>query len=176
MATELTLQLQRWRLKHGEFPAGIPDLLSDGDTRPGNWRDYWLRDIVSNSNYGYESTGYPADLTVAHQVVVPARQPILYSMGLHEPRRIYLTPVSPGTADGQQFAFRAMSAAYGDSFQGKGSSGNPLPVHRAASDRTIRFVFLGEPIDEDSLCNLSRSQNKLIENTKDPGQAAPDGD
>jgi hypothetical protein len=176
VATELTLQLQRWRLKHGEFPAGIPDLFSDEDTRPGSWRFYWLRDIVSNSNYGYESKGFPAVLTVANQVVIPARQPILYSMGLHEPRGISLTPVPPGTTDGQQIAFRAMSAAYGDTFQGKGSSGNPLPMHRAASDRTIRFVILGEPVDEDSLCNLSRSQNELIENTKVPGQAAPDGD
>ncbi len=147
-ATRLVLHLQAWRLKHGSFPASFADLIAESG--PINSRDF-----LTNESFSYEPQGFDRDLQAETIILIPARQPLLYSEGITEPRGVELAPPDPNGNPSNPLRYQARN------FRSNQPSHMPTPVPpaigRPANPNTIRFSVFGQVIDEDSLYRLPRT-------------------
>ena len=146
-ATRLVLQLQAWRLKHGSFPASFADVMTE--TGPINTHDF-----LTNEAFHYDPQGFDRDLLAETNILIPARQPLLYSEGMTNPRGVELTFVVSNGIATKPLQYQARN------FRSHPPSHMPNPgppvVNRPANPHTIRFVILGQTTDEDNLHNLGR--------------------
>ncbi len=153
-ATRLVLQLQAWRLKHGSFPASFADVMTE--TGPINTHDF-----LTNEAFHYEPQGFDRDLLVVGvddtfrdsqtRHIVPAKQPILYSMGIELPRGVELIP-DPRIEyhDGiRPLVYRSRNSLTNQPARATKSNSQGPP--RSANPNTIRFSIFGQLVDEDSL-------------------------
>jgi hypothetical protein len=82
-ATLLVLDLQSWRLEHGEFPATLLELVADAEGKE------LPRDPYTGIYFSYAPKGFPAPVLIAggtghaEDFVVPAKTPLLWSSGPH---------------------------------------------------------------------------------------------
>ena len=150
-ATRLVLQLQAWRLKHGSFPASFADLMSE--TGLINTHDF-----LTNAAFHYEPQGFDRDLLAEYNTLIPAKQPLLYSEGITEPRgvelvesHVYLNLQGIPTISLRYQArnFRSMQSLQ------KSSPASPV-IDRPTHPHTIRYSVFGQITDEDSLYRLNR--------------------
>lgn len=126
------------RMKHGPFPKNLADLKQSYPQAP-------TTDLLTNASFGYEPEGFGRDLRVSAFTFVPARQPILYSLGVDEPRGVDLN------SDGHFFQARnAMIHQPAHPFLPAAQKANPL-AKSVANPHAIRFVILGQGVDEDGL-------------------------
>lgn len=162
VATRLVLQLQSWRLKHGSFPSSMIEFM-DQMRSENSW--IYSNDMISNEPFGYEPQGFDRDLRAAMKVTVPAKQPLIYSLGIDEPRgvTISLADNSPdGLSENRPYIYRARNE--------KARPWNPpYPMPTAAdhpaNPNAIRFVILGQDDDEDRLSDLPSAQTSPAENS-----------
>lgn len=163
-ATRLVLQLQAWRLKHGSFPASFADVITE--LGPINARD-WL----TNEAFGYEPQGFDRDLQAETNILIPAKQPLLYSEGLSEPRGVWLAPLDPPGIPTKTLQYQALNFRSNQPLHM--SNHVPPVIDRPANPHTIRFSVFGQITDEDSLYRLQRAGQTDV---PDQGtEAAPGG-
>ena len=131
------LETIQQRLNHGPFPVSLAQLQTTYPLAP-------LRDQLTNEAFHYEPQGFDRDLRASFATGIPARQPVLYSLGVDEPRGVDLM-----TAPDGQVIYQARNAR------------NHHPSHPflptslvskpAVNPHAIRFVILGQDVDEDGL-------------------------
>ena len=152
-ATRLTLQLQMWRLKHGSFPTSFAELIVGSGP-------IYVRDFLTNDTFHYEPQGFDRDLLAETHILIPARQPLLYSEGITEPRGVQLN-------DPQGFQNPSGIPSISLQYQARNfrshpfsHPSNPVPsvIDRPAHPNTIRFVVLGQATDEDLLYRIDRKE------------------
>ncbi len=152
-ATRLVLQLQAWRHKHGSFPASFADVITE--LGPINAHDF-----LTNAPFNYEPQGFDRDLLAEYNTLIPAKQPLLYSEGMTEPRGVEIMQFDPVGNRLKAIQYRARNYySHGDR-----SRQDQPPTTRPANPHTIRFSVFGQVIDEDSLYRLNHT-----------GQAAGEG-
>ena len=143
-ATYLILSLQAWRLEHGQFPASLPELPGDAALTAR-----MTTDPLAQQMFGYESTGLSLDLQTSPVFLVSGSQPILYSLGLSEPRGLRETSRLP-PANESDLIIQARNWDGGK----RQFIGQPSPlVDQPAHPASIRFVIFGQTISEDSLAD-----------------------
>lgn len=126
------------RMMHGPFPENLAHLRQYYPQAP-------TTDLLTNASFGYEPQGFGRDLRVSAFTFVPARQPILYSLGVDEPRGVDLN------LDGRFFQARnAMIHQPAHLFLPAAQKANLL-AKSVANPHAIRFVILGQGVDEDGL-------------------------
>lgn len=126
------------RMMHGPFPENLAHLRQYYPQAP-------TTDLVTNASFGFESRGFGRDLRVSAFTFIPARQPILYSLGVDEPRGVDLN------SDGHFFQARnAMIHQPAHPFLPAAQKANLL-AKSVANPHAIRFVILGQGVDEDGL-------------------------
>ena len=158
-ATRLVLYLQAWRLKHGSLPASFAELM--GETGLLNTYDY-----LTNEAFSYEPQGFDRDLLVAGsditfkdsstKNIIPAKQPILYSLGPEQPRGVEYIP-DPRIAyhEGiRPLVYRSRNSGINQPYGASKSASQGPP--RIAHPNTIRYSVFGQITDEDSLYRLNR--------------------
>jgi hypothetical protein len=72
--TALVIALYAHKLDHGAFPEELSELAADGLTVS-------LRDPCGEAQFGYHPHGFSKPVLVASDVVLPAEQPLLWSVG-----------------------------------------------------------------------------------------------
>lgn len=147
-ATALVLKLQLSRLKNGQFPSTLVEVIEPGQ--------------VDASSFGYEPQGFARNLRISPLKALPAHQPVVYYRGDAPYQGMEL--VDPGV-DGRAF-YRARGWTMGDLnyMPRKDIIERSSPLQLSAqteylaqaegpvNPHEIRFVSLGSPRDEDRLC------------------------
>jgi hypothetical protein len=125
------------RLKHGPFPVSLAQLQTTYPLAP-------LRDQLTNEAFHYEPQGLDRELRASFSSEIPAQQPVLYSLGVDEPRGVELM-----TAPDGRVIYEARNArSHHPSHPFLPTS---LVSKLARNPHAIRFVILGQDVDEDSL-------------------------
>lgn len=131
------LETIQQRLNHGPFPVSLAQLETTYPLAP-------LRDQLTNEAFHYEPQGFDRDLRASFATGIPARQPVLYSLGVDEPRGVELMTDPDGRAIYQ--ARNARSHHPSHPFLPTSLVSKP-----ALNPHAIRFVILGQEVDEDFL-------------------------
>ncbi|MFO1005834.1 MAG: hypothetical protein U0929_07745 [Planctomycetaceae bacterium] len=148
LATSLVLKLQLSRLKNGQFPSTLVEVMQPNQ--------------IDASSFGYEPNGFARNLRISPLKALPAHQPVVYYRGDAPYQGMEL--VDPGV-DGRAF-YRARGWTMGDLnyMPRKDIIERSSPLQLSAqteylaqaegpmNPHEIRFVSLGSPRDEDRLC------------------------
>jgi hypothetical protein len=125
------------RLNHGPFPVSLAQLQTTYPLAP-------LRDQLTNESFHYEPHGFDRELRASFSTEIPAQQPVLYSLGVDEPRGVDLVTAPDGRVIYQ--ARNARSHHPSHPFLPTSLVSKP-----ARNPHAIRFVILGQDVDEDGL-------------------------
>ncbi len=147
-ATSLVLKLQLSRLKNGQFPSTLAEVMQPGQ--------------IDASSFGYEPNGFARNLRISPLKALPAHQPVVYYRGDAPFQGLEL--VDPGV-DGQAF-YRARGWTMGDlnymprkdiierssQLQLSAQTEYLAQAEGPVNPHEIHYVSLGSPRDEDRLC------------------------